>query len=83
MVGLIATFVVLIGAALFVTMVKAARGAGPETAPPVMGALLVFVMTDIVVIALLAAGILQWLLTRTTCLTSAQSRVAHDTLPEF
>ncbi len=82
MVGLIATFVLLIGAALFVIMVKVAWGAGPETAPTVTGALLVFVMTDIVVVALLTAAILQWLLTRATHLPSVRPHVAHDALPE-
>lgn len=81
MVGLIATFVVLIGAALFVFIAKIAQGAGSEAVAVVMGASLVFVMTDIVVIALLTAGILQWFLTRTTDLSLARRRVAHDALP--
>jgi len=82
MMGLIATFVVLIGAALFVIMVKFDWNTGPEAAPAAMGALLVFVMTDIIVIALLTAGLLQWFLTKTTDRPSARPHVAHNALPE-
>lgn len=82
MVGLSATFVVLIGAALFLIMAKIAQDTGPDTAPTVMGALLMFVVTDIVVVALLTAAILQWLLARATYLPSARPRVDHNTLPE-
>lgn len=66
MVGLSATIVVLIGAASFLVMAKMTQHAGPEAALTVTGALLVFVMTDIVVVALLTAAILQWLLARAT-----------------
>lgn len=76
MVGLSATFVVLMGAALFLIMAKIAQQTGPEAAPIVMGASFVFVMTDIVVIALLTAGILQWLMAKTPYPLSARARVA-------
>lgn len=77
MVGLIAAFVVLLGAVLFLAMARVTRTAGPEAILTVTGAFLAFVVTDSVLIALVTAGLMQWLQNRNAAITLRLSSVAH------